>query len=208
MNLRDFFVSTTILDGPLTGKNQVILRLLFPLVKAGVLTGTTLPEVAAAILHREQLGSTGIGGGLALPNARHAAVPRPLGVFAVCRPALEFDSLDGQPVEILALCLRPPLQSSENLAEALRPFESMVRCFRQDNFLPALRRAREPWEISAVLWTEGKFPFGPCWSDPTVVRVAQTIHESRNFCDLPILADALEDAGCTDAALLDHFRCC
>jgi hypothetical protein len=49
----------------------------------------------------------------------------------------------------------------------------------------------------------------PAWLDHaggTVGRLARSIYESRQFADLPILADALEDAGCTSAALLDHFR--
>jgi hypothetical protein len=44
------------------------------------------------------------------------------------------------------------------------------------------------------------------WNRGTVRRLAETIYETRAFESLPILADALEDAGCTDAALLDHLR--
>jgi hypothetical protein len=44
------------------------------------------------------------------------------------------------------------------------------------------------------------------WQQGTVVRIAQTIYEQRRFADLPILADALEEAGCTDAAILAHCR--
>jgi hypothetical protein len=44
------------------------------------------------------------------------------------------------------------------------------------------------------------------WNDGTVVRIAQAIYDDRAFAELPILGDALEDAGCTDRALLDHCR--
>jgi hypothetical protein len=44
------------------------------------------------------------------------------------------------------------------------------------------------------------------WNDGTVARLAQGIYDERNFSTLPILADALEDAGCDDAALLEHCR--
>jgi hypothetical protein len=44
------------------------------------------------------------------------------------------------------------------------------------------------------------------WNDGTVVRQAQTIYEDRAFDRLPILADALEEAGCTDAGILGHLR--
>jgi hypothetical protein len=54
-------------------------------------------------------------------------------------------------------------------------------------------------------------PFRPIvlaadWVNPTVVVLARTVYDERAFDRLPILADALEDAGCADAALLDHCR--
>jgi hypothetical protein len=42
--------------------------------------------------------------------------------------------------------------------------------------------------------------------DSTVPRIAQTIYNDRRFQDLPILADALEEAGCTDSEILGHCR--
>jgi len=44
------------------------------------------------------------------------------------------------------------------------------------------------------------------WNDSAVLRVAQGIHDDHHFKHLPILADALEEAGCTSAALLTHCR--
>jgi hypothetical protein len=44
------------------------------------------------------------------------------------------------------------------------------------------------------------------WNEGTIPRLAQTIYDERQFEVLPVLADALEDAGCADVALLDHCR--
>jgi hypothetical protein len=44
------------------------------------------------------------------------------------------------------------------------------------------------------------------WNDGTVPRLAQAIYEARRFDDLPILHDALLDAGCDDQDILDHLR--
>jgi hypothetical protein len=44
------------------------------------------------------------------------------------------------------------------------------------------------------------------WQDGTVANIAQGVYDDRAFDRLPILADALEDAGCTDASLLNHLR--
>jgi hypothetical protein len=46
----------------------------------------------------------------------------------------------------------------------------------------------------------------PFWLTPSVVAVAQSIYEDRRFEDMPILADALEEAGCHDADILAHCR--
>jgi hypothetical protein len=44
------------------------------------------------------------------------------------------------------------------------------------------------------------------WNEGCVVKIASAIYEERRFADLPILADALEDAGCSDAEILGHLR--
>jgi hypothetical protein len=54
-------------------------------------------------------------------------------------------------------------------------------------------------------------PFRPrtldqAWLTPTVTAIARTIYDERRFADMPILADALEEAGCTSAEILAHCR--
>jgi hypothetical protein len=49
-------------------------------------------------------------------------------------------------------------------------------------------------------------PFWLVWNDGTLVRMAQAIYEDRLFTHLPVLADALEEAGCHNSDLLDHCR--
>ena len=44
------------------------------------------------------------------------------------------------------------------------------------------------------------------WNDRTVFRLAQTVYEERAFDCMPILADALEEAGCSDPDILEHLR--
>ena len=44
------------------------------------------------------------------------------------------------------------------------------------------------------------------WNDGTIPKIAQTIYDHRTFADLPILADALEEAGCDNADILTHCR--
>jgi hypothetical protein len=46
----------------------------------------------------------------------------------------------------------------------------------------------------------------PTWRTPTVVQLAQSLYDERCFEDMPVLADALEEAGCTNGEVLDHCR--
>ncbi len=48
--------------------------------------------------------------------------------------------------------------------------------------------------------------FDPAWRSDTAVSLARGMYESRDFSPMPILADALQDAGCDDAEILDHCR--
>jgi hypothetical protein len=48
--------------------------------------------------------------------------------------------------------------------------------------------------------------FDPAWRTPNVIAVARTIYDERHFTDMAILGDALEEAGCTNADILDHCR--
>jgi hypothetical protein len=50
-------------------------------------------------------------------------------------------------------------------------------------------------------------PEWPRWKDGTVRNIAQAIYDERAFDRLPILADALEEAGCTNRDILNHCRC-
>ena len=69
--------------------------------------------------------------------------------------------------------------------------------------------------VTALRRGPGPNPFRPApavdprwlsWNDGTVAKLARAVYDERRFADLPILADALEDAGCTDAAVLAHCR--
>jgi type VI secretion system protein ImpC len=67
-----------------------------------------------------------------------------------------------------------------------------------------------PWQVQLPRRSDFRAPpVNPAWlrsNGGTVQRVAQAIHDGRRFAELPVLADALEEAGCTDARILDHCR--
>ena len=68
-------------------------------------------------------------------------------------------------------------------------------------------------EFDSILLVRDLFPnpyrpvaFAPSWRTDTAVALASAMYESRDFSAMPILADALQDAGCDNTAILDHCR--
>jgi PTS system nitrogen regulatory IIA component len=95
--------------------------------------GLPADRVASYLLKREDLGSTGIGKGVAIPHARLADLQRPHGLFARLKQPIEFDAIDGQAVDILFVLLLPAAAETEALAalalvaRTLRPPENLAR---------------------------------------------------------------------------------
>src|SRR5215218_10279465 len=90
MKLSDFVVKEAIIvDLQATGKEDAIREIVGSLAQAGRLAEGDLESVARAILGREELGSTGIGQGVAVPHTRHPTVDRLLGTVARSRHGVD-----------------------------------------------------------------------------------------------------------------------
>jgi len=83
-------------------------------------------DVLRSILKRESLGSTGIGGGIAIPHASHSSVDHPVGATGVSREGIDFNSVDSQPVHVVFLYLLPVDQPEES-AKAMQQIARSVR---------------------------------------------------------------------------------
>jgi nitrogen PTS system EIIA component len=75
----------------------------------------TADVVASALLKREELGSTGTGGRVAIPHARLPEVDKPFGMLVRLGKAIDFDSIDDQPVDVVFLLLLPANPQGEQL---------------------------------------------------------------------------------------------
>ncbi len=103
--------------------------------------------IVEALKVRETLGSTGMGGGIAIPHARFALLARPIGVFARLRPLVAFDAIDGQRIDLVFLLLLP----TDDYGEHLNALACVARRLRDDATTAALRAARSPDELHAIL---------------------------------------------------------
>ena len=148
MKLSDFVVREAIIaDLKATGKEEAIREIIGALHGAGKLAEGDLDGVARAILNREELGSTGIGQGVAVPHTRHPKVERLIGTVALSRKGVEFAALDGEPVDILFLLISPPNQPGDHL----RALENISRHLKDERFVSFLRQARTPTDVSDLL---------------------------------------------------------
>src|SRR5262245_41259416 len=101
MKLLDFVVREAVLvDLQATSKEKAIREIVESLHQAGRLTAPDVDSVSHAIMNREELGSTGIGQGVAVPHTRHPKVDRLIGTVAISRKGVDFAALDGEPVDI------------------------------------------------------------------------------------------------------------
>ena len=75
--------------------------------KAAELSGIDSREVLDALIQRERLGSTGIGGGIAIPHGKLAKCHRIFGVFARLEKPIDFEALDDAPVDLVFLLVAP-----------------------------------------------------------------------------------------------------
>ena len=109
-------------------------------------------KITADILKREELGSTGMGGGVAIPHARMADVKRPFGLLARLKSAIEFDAIDRQPVDLVFLLLLPTAPAGEQLnALAL-----VARTLRDADTARIARHATDPSGLYAAIAKSSK----------------------------------------------------
>ena len=103
--------------------------------------------ILAELQKREELGSTGMGGGVAIPHARFHHLRKPFGMLVRLKKPIEFDAVDGKRVDTVALLLLPDVHEGERLG-ALACF---ARKLRDPVVMTALRRALDGAEIYRAL---------------------------------------------------------
>ncbi len=114
---------------------------------AGVAIGVEPMALVNALAAREALGSTGIGGGIALPHARLAGLKAPVGFFARLERAVEFAAIDGGKVDLVFLLVSPQEDSAGHLAA----LALAARRLREPAVTAAVRRARGAVAVRAAL---------------------------------------------------------
>lgn len=148
MKFREFVCPEAISAGLLAEDKQgAICEMTQSLVDAGQIAQDDYESVVDALLRREELGSTGIGRGVAIPHTKHPSVDQTIATVGVSRDGIDFASLDGGSVYVLFLLISP----SDRPDIHLRAMETAARQLRSETFCRFLRQAKSVEDIKHLL---------------------------------------------------------
>ncbi|MBC6403133.1 MAG: PTS sugar transporter subunit IIA [Hyphomonadaceae bacterium] len=143
-----------LVDIKASSKKQLIQDMAGCLIESGVMnvSSINLRDILFSAMERERLGSTGVGFGVALPHACIAGLDRIYGVFARVSPALDFESVDERPVDIVVLLVAPDDTSGMHL----RALATASRELRREDMRERLRLAPTAESLYLALVGEPK----------------------------------------------------
>jgi len=148
MKFADFVSRDAVVANLEADEKEVVIReMAQTLVSSGAISADEFDSIVKAILKREELGSTGIGRGVAVPHTKHPGVERLVGTVAVSHEGVDFESLDGEKVHLFFLLVSPPDRPGDHL----RALENISRQLRDDTFCRFLKQAKTPDEVLQLL---------------------------------------------------------
>ena len=148
MKFADFILNAAVrAEIRATDKQGVIREMVQSILDAGGVKKEDYEGIVKAILKREELGSTGIGRGIAVPHTKHPSVKRLVGCVAVNADGIDFDSLDCETVQLFFLLISPP----DCPGDHLRALEHITRQLKDDTFCRFLKQAKTKEDVLSLL---------------------------------------------------------
>ncbi|MFH1239394.1 MAG: PTS sugar transporter subunit IIA [bacterium] len=152
MRIMDYLSKNTIaIDMKGKDKKEIINELSDLLVKAKKISDKD--EVVKILLEREELGSTGIGQGIAIPHGKTDQINDVVIVFGSSKQGIDFESLDGEPVYLVFLLLAP----MESSGIHLKALAKISRLLKDKYFRQALRDAKNVDDVIKVIKDENGY---------------------------------------------------
>ncbi len=145
MTTANFLAPADVLIGLRAPNKRALLDLLAR--RASETLAVSPDDLLATLLHREELGSTGVGEGIAIPHARIEAVGHPHGVLARLREPMAFGAVDDRPVDLVFLLILPAGSSADHL----NALAAVARRLRDREVAAAMRQARDAAALHALM---------------------------------------------------------
>lgn len=146
MQISDILVPERTLCNVSTNSKKASLEILAGLI-ASADPGLTKTEVFNSLINRERLGSTGLGKGVALPHGRLKQYGKTLGAFVKLESGVNYDAIDGNPVELLFALLVP----EESTQEHLDILAKLAEKFSDENVLEQLKVEQSTDKVFNIL---------------------------------------------------------
>jgi mannitol/fructose-specific phosphotransferase system IIA component (Ntr-type) len=144
MKLCDFICKKSVVENLKAADKKGAIKEMVELLRSAFgLEELKVAEAVDAVMAREKMGSTGIGGGVGVPHAKLPGLTRVYGAFCKTKQPIEFGALDGDPVDLIFLLLSPTSDTAPG-QEALKAVAAPVK---RANFCKFLRRANGAKEI-------------------------------------------------------------
>ncbi|OGR83387.1 MAG: hypothetical protein A2902_03025 [Elusimicrobia bacterium RIFCSPLOWO2_01_FULL_64_13] len=152
MNLLDFLPDRAIrIDLKSQTKKEVLKDLVEILVEAHHISN---PDgILEALLEREELGSTGIGQGIAIPHGKSDSVTEVVAALGISKRGIDFDALDGEPVYLFFMLVAP----SNAAGIHLKILAKISRLLKDKFFRQALRESKSPEELTKLIRDENEY---------------------------------------------------
>jgi PTS system nitrogen regulatory IIA component len=145
MLLTDFVALNAVIPAlKVSSKKQALQDLS---ARAAELTGQNERTIFDTLMQREKLGSTGVGAGIAIPHGKLPKLAKLFGLFARLDRPIDFEALDGQPVDLIFLLLAPEHAGADHLKALAR----VARLLRDPDVARKLRESRDAEALFAVL---------------------------------------------------------
>jgi PTS system nitrogen regulatory IIA component len=141
MTIKDFLSPSHVAIDVRAGDKASLLRELAD--RAASTLNLSADAVASEIEKRDGLGSTGLGGGISIPHARFREVKKPFGMLVRLKQAVEYEAIDGQPVDLAFLLLLP----AASQVDQLNALAAVARKLRDADVLRKLRAANSAAEL-------------------------------------------------------------
>ncbi|MDR0327417.1 MAG: PTS sugar transporter subunit IIA, partial [Planctomycetaceae bacterium] len=157
MKFADFVLSKAVkAEIKATDKQGVIREMVRSILDAGGMKKEDFDGIVKAIIKREELGSTGIGRGIAVPHTKHSSVERLVGCVAVSADGIDFDSLDCEKVQLFFLLISP----LDCPGDHLRALEHITRQLKDDTFCRFLKQSKTTEDVLSLLEEADNNMFG------------------------------------------------
>ena len=132
--------------------------------RAAVLTGQNERAVFEVLLQREKLGTTAVGYGVAIPHGKLPKLDKLFGLFARLERPIDFEAMDGQPVDLVFLLLAPEGAGADHLKALAQDSAAIARSGRRQEAARLARRAGDLFGAGAAAGECGVNP-------PPVLRI-------------------------------------